>query len=272
VINDYEFQGAVAFLDILGFGARTARVALSEARDTVVGPLLKAVMDAQTIVLRDLLRIPHSPRLEFHYFADSLVLYLPCVPGTVLSTPSRVLDSMVYSCSLVLASGIWLNLPLRGAIAYGDCLVCRDPMYFIGQPFLEAHRLERSQNWAGAALCESAATHLRDDECVRVVEWPVPLKTGHVSMLAVNWPRQSIGPFLREIGTDGQVWPGPTPNWDSCFPVGAEESVAVKRKNTEEFFAAQNPLGPLGPAFGPEQRDLVKYWKEMYFSSRLSSE
>jgi len=267
MLKEEEFEGAVAMLDVLGFGSRTDNVGLEVARDTVVGPLLKATMDAQVIVMGDLQRFPAMPTLHYLYFADTTIVYLPCQPRSILSNAAHVLDSMVYACALLMASSIWMNVPLRGAIAYGKCLVCPDPLYLIGKPFLEAHELERAQNWAGVTLCESAVSNLEENP--RVVEWAVPLKDGRETRLVVNWPRQSLGPYIKHIDSSGNEKPGPTPDWDACF-CSQDESVQIKRRNTIEFFVSENPKGPLGVALGPEQRNLVMHWKQMYAKGKLS--
>jgi len=175
---------------------------------------------------------------------------------------------MVYACNLMMARSVWVNIPIRGAIAYGEFLVSRDPLYFLGRPLLDAHWLESNQEWAGVALCDSAAQYL-DQDVGRLVHWDVPLKRDHVEKhWVVNWPAACLGPCIMATSLPGgepeQCKP---PDWDACFP-DEDEDAQGKRRNTEAFFNANHRFGG-GEMVGPEQRETVKHWREMYAESRL---
>jgi len=266
MLTELEFHGCVATLDMLGFSSRASRRTPSQTVDEMVGPLLHTALLAQVVFESDLEHHVEYSRLDFLYFADTLVLYLPQDPDTIHSTPALVLESMVYTTMLVAATSMWLNIPVRGAIAYGDCVVCRDPLYFVGDAFLESHELEEQQDWAGIVLCDSARKYIAD-ESPRLVEWNVPLKGGVVrSMLAVNWPGAAKRPESFWVGSDPPPQDTETePDWDACFSSSSPD-VAAKKQNTVEFFNASPNHVDVG--VGPEQRESAKNWREFYASRR----
>ena len=125
-IEDFEFTGAVAFLDILGFGTAMAAAEpgrLKEIRDNYIGKLIHAVMTSQMTVQHDLdnyvrlAGIRKAPVLKWVSFADSVVLYLPVEKDRVFSRAEEVIESMIYTCS-------WLSCKFRGAMLNFQSIEC----------------------------------------------------------------------------------------------------------------------------------------------------
>ena len=266
MFEEQRFEGAVAMMDVLGFNSRTKDLDLAEARDTVIGPLFMAAANTQKIVMEDLRRVPVEFPLEYLFFADTVVLYLPCAADTFFDNRSLVLESMVFACSIMTATSIWLNIPLRGAIAYGECIICRNPLYILGKPFLEAHELELKQNWAGVSLCSSAERYWTARFGQQVVSWEIPLKCGPTQRLAVNWPINSARPNIQTIEA-GTIREGPTPDWDSCFSSKSDD-VQQKRRNTIAFFDHHKNVDTVGTTIGPEQRQQVGHWQQRLMQGR----
>jgi hypothetical protein len=171
---------------------------------------------------------------------------------------------MIYTCQLVVARSMWLNVPLRGAISYGECIVSTDPIYYLGRPILEAYELEKRQEWAGVSLCPSAAERVDPESENRIISWDVPVKGGWSSkvfgrgrakdrMFAVDWPAASTGPV-------------PAPDWQECFD-SLHNAVIRKRSETQRFFEIRK-AGPMigGPQFGPVHPDELRRWRELYQS------
>jgi hypothetical protein len=267
MFDEKEFNGAVAVLDVLGFSNRAQGLSLPDARDRLVGPLLCSAAFSKMSIDR-LGRLTEYSPLGVLYFADTLVLYLPVEPGTIHCRPERVLESIIFVCNRMMAHSIWQNIPLRGAIAYGSCLVCHDPLYFLGEPFLEAHSLEKAQEWSGVALCHSSEQYVDESNKVRLVPWEVPLKNGREEKhMVVNWPTAILDMDMPVAvwGSNTEPKPCEKPDWDACFPPG-DESAERKRENTLTFYEAnRGPWG--GEMFGPGQRDAVKNWREIYARS-----
>jgi len=279
MVLEEEFEGAIATLDLMGFIHRAKDMSPGEALDSLIGPLVAAAYTAQKIVNRDLRHhfelfnqskeiSNFSSGIGVQVFADTIILYLPHTNTPPLTSPDMVINSMVYSCSLVLAYSIWLNVPVRGAIAYGKFLICNRPPIALGEPFLEAHELQESQQWAGVSLCKSAELLVQNSNNVsRLKSWPVELcikesqTYPNKNLLVVDWPRNS----WNHIGTlisDGVAESAPSIDWSKCFP-GDSEKIYRLRRNTEAFYLdhIQNAERVLGVEFGPFTKNSTLNWR-----------
>ena len=284
-MTDQAFDGVFAMLDVLGFRHRMDTVPLEDLRDTVVGALISSALTAELLVNHDRSRAGYLSEalLRWAFFSDTVVLWLPSEERRAKSA----LASITYTCQVMLAKAMWLNVPLRGAIAYGRCIVSRDPVYYLGKPILEAHDIEQRQQWAGVVLCKTASELVDDPDSVRAVRWDVPLKSGTYgpgtdpksmlathpktkSMLAVDWPLCSMGPRHKALRADGTQDPddGPSPDWNACFDSETVDVLAKKHATIAFFEDRQRNGGAFGPIFGPEQRDLVRRWHDLYNSER----
>jgi hypothetical protein len=80
------------------------------------------------------------------FFADSIVLWSEGVDDWR--------DFVLQSRKLIAAAFVH-GLPLRGAIAFGDCFIDLQEDAFLGLPLVHAFKVERSQKWLGVALHRS---------------------------------------------------------------------------------------------------------------------
>jgi hypothetical protein len=181
---------------------------------------------------------------------------------SVFSKPETVIESMIYLCSLLISNSLCQNIPLRGAISFGECMVCHDPVYILGKPFMEAHQLETEQMWVGAVLAESAKAHYHDRQ-TDVVDYAVPCKSNgqlmRIRHTSVIWPK-----YLSVSNNEASI------DWDSCFNCSSKDNKIIndahaKKENTKEFFDLhKNASG--GITFRPGQKPSSMGWREMYKS------
>lgn len=69
-------------------------------------------------------------------------------------------DNFLDVCNDLMCRGLEVGLPLRGAIAIGDAALIPDRGIFLGQPIVEAARLESGQRLIGTSFCKSAMAQL----------------------------------------------------------------------------------------------------------------
>jgi hypothetical protein len=89
-------------------------------------------------------------RVGFAWFSDTMLFY------TVKDTDE--------DCRALIETVGWLifstipspHIRIRSAIAYGEMHIDEKNSIYLGPPLIEAHELERQQDWAGGALDESA--------------------------------------------------------------------------------------------------------------------
>lgn len=71
----------------------------------------------------------------------------------------EAIQSLLAGCSHLIATAVDSEIPLRGGVAYGRCVLDRATQTFVGRPLVDAYVTEQSQNWVGAALHRSVTDH-----------------------------------------------------------------------------------------------------------------
>ncbi|OIP92837.1 MAG: hypothetical protein AUK24_01000 [Syntrophaceae bacterium CG2_30_49_12] len=185
----------IAFLDVLGFEALLNRIGL-DALAQRYQELLAAALDpqsesrpwsrAQTIVRGETTPALMCLPIQTAYFSDSLLLWVPYLPGHV--------EEFLYRCSRVFCEALSQGLPVRGAISAGRATLDKERGIYLGLPLIEAVRLENKANWVGVSLAASWKS-----ETLRIPVPPdmvfiydPPLKEGSDALfsgLVLDWPR-----------------------------------------------------------------------------------
>ncbi len=126
--------------------------------------------------------------LRFAYFSDSKLLWAPSHHNCVAP--------FLHRCLNVFCKALSLGVPLRGAITAGDLVLHKKSNVYLGQPLVEAARLEQSQEWLGVSLGVSVRSErLRlPFSPFQVMLWEAPLKAGREGALlsgsVLDWPRR----------------------------------------------------------------------------------
>lgn len=69
-------------------------------------------------------------------------------------------DNFLEVCNDIMCRGLEVGLPLRGAIAIGDAVLDRERSIYLGQPVVEAARLEGGQRLIGTSFCLSTTAQI----------------------------------------------------------------------------------------------------------------
>lgn len=146
-------------------------------------------------------KLRDQKRLGIGWFSDTVLLY------TLEDTDENVRDLIQTVGWLLFETTMSLDWTrVRGAIAHGEVYVDPDASIFVGKPIIEAFQLEKEQQWSGCAVAPSGEDRLRQivrEEELRtdllpfdkrhimpglwLTRYPVPLKKGRNSLLAVDW-------------------------------------------------------------------------------------
>jgi hypothetical protein len=98
-------------------------------------------------------------------------------------------DNFLDVCNELMCRGMEVGLPLRGAIAVGDAILDPEGRIFLGQPIIDAARLERGQAMISTSFCKSVTNqiiprryslqfdqHIKDNSLPQwsnsVLDWP----------------------------------------------------------------------------------------------------
>ena len=161
----------VAFLDIMGFKDMVARH--FSAIEEKLTDLSKFISDA----------IQEDEDYQHMIFSDSIIIY-------VSASKKNAFHSLLEKVGKIVEKSISLGLPIKGAIAKGECTVCMGiKPFFFGQPIIDAYTLEESVILYGVVLhntVEELAEKERENGKL-VFDYKVPLKGGASKHYILSW-------------------------------------------------------------------------------------
>lgn len=162
------------------------------------------------------------------WFSDTILLY------TLADTDDAVRQILAAIGWLIFETMLSYSPSVRSGIAYGRAYMDSENDRYVGQPIIDAYRLEADQQWSGGALTQSAVERVppqaRDGEYADwwVTPYSVPMKQGAFDTLAIEW---TLG--IHEPGYDvpwsTDIAEPTEQDWES------RPSVCQKWQNTREF-------------------------------------
>lgn len=99
-------------------------------------------------------------------------------------------DRFLDACNTLICRALQSDLPLRGAIAFGPAILEPERRVFLGQPLIDAARLEKNQRFIGAGFTPSFLTQIVPDRYK--VPFAAQVKKGgeeYYAGYALDWPR-----------------------------------------------------------------------------------
>jgi hypothetical protein len=177
----------VCLLDVLGFEAKLAAVGLNSLR-AKYDALVQCVKDKTGGVVG--IDLPDGPAVTtvyigHAYFSDTILFWMRYEPIKAQFF-TRVMADLV-------CNGLELGLPLRGSIAVGEAVLDGESGVFLGQPLVEAARVEKEQRWIGVSFGPS----LRPPDFYRFYPFMVQQYRSHykdtagvlATGMVLDWPR-----------------------------------------------------------------------------------
>lgn len=177
----------VALFDILGFEQKLASIGLTEmlARYEALIDIVNYRKDQIKLVFEDrgCTEAPYWSdngdvfifnKTHGAYASDSILLWAestwPAARGKSLDACKQLdadaangweylpipCDNFLDVCNDLICRSLEVGLPLRGGISMGEAVLDQGKNIFLGQPIVEAARLEKGQRFIGASFCKSA--------------------------------------------------------------------------------------------------------------------
>ncbi len=182
----------LTLFDVLGFSDRVSRDGVAKTLATYKDLIETAVLEPARRCLGTVL----TPQgrvmslfvlpVRYAYFSDTILLWVPLQQVFAAAFVTRCADLMCHA--------LRKEVPLRGAISLGEAVMHKASNTYLGEPLIEAARLEKGQNWVGLALGESAMwpQFIAELDGLSIIEYPAPMKekyAKHASPVVVDWPR-----------------------------------------------------------------------------------
>lgn len=194
-----EHRRMIAVCDILGFTHQLESTPLQQ----VVSSHLKHFTRALAFAVHQrksadnaisLAALREQQRVGIAWFSDTVLIYSL---GDSDEDCRRVIETVAW---LLFVTMFESTTRIRAGIGYGELYVDVANEVFVGPAIVDAHKLERAQEWAGGALSESAAKRIPPavaGDWKRYFSWyllpyRLPLKRqqgGRRDGLAVDWTR-----------------------------------------------------------------------------------
>jgi hypothetical protein len=196
--DEEEGEYFIALFDVLGFSDLQKEIGLtkihSQYKDLINDVVLKD-LDKNPLAMT-LVNINFRPALvaaridiKYAYFSDTIILWARQV--------KFLLPLFIDRCSEFLIKAIEIGLPLRGAISIGKAVMDKQSGIFIGEPIVEAARLESAQDWIGITFGNSVHSLPVDNNSFKFTEilfnyekHMKPEKKALNSMISVDWARK----------------------------------------------------------------------------------
>lgn len=184
---------AIALFDVLGFSDLHNNLG-TEKLYTIYEELIeKAIIEKTKEGIKFLganregLFVIGNLEIRYVYFSDTIILW------TVYQ--EELFPFFATICSEFMVDAIIIGLPLRGAMVVGDAIMNRDKGIFIGEPIIEAARLEKAQNWIGLTFGTSFNTINIHEAMINFtdiqINYIAQMKEGSESInsrIVLDWP------------------------------------------------------------------------------------
>lgn len=179
----------IALFDILGFSNKLYNNSFREVFN-IYTQLLENTIKRNEIWSFDLvpideMRVPAILRLKVEsvVFSDSVIAWVPMKQGFA--------NPFIKWCCDFICEGLSMELPIRGAISAGDVILDKDKGFYLGKPIVEAHNLEKNQDWIGMAFSHQATWPplIADISPRLLMEYQIPIKKGNITPISPDWPR-----------------------------------------------------------------------------------
>lgn len=174
----------VAFFDILGFKDRIMR----SSHQDIYKDLENLHSEFDLIQTQNVLD-EFDTGVHFVNFSDSFAIF----------SKSNSIEDFSAFCYITAHSFIKileLNIPVKGAVAYGLCSVNKENRIFFGQPIIDAFQLEEDLNYLGIVCHHTFTKYLEDfnGDKTKLVslnkmlkEHKTPLKSGIITHTNIAW-------------------------------------------------------------------------------------
>ena len=135
----------VALFDVLGFSARLRSSGL-EIVHRDYQTLVERVVTKEPLRCIGAMKSPgetgrvpaiYSADVRYTYFSDTILLWMPLVPLFVGPFTQR--------CADLVCEALRMGIPLRGALSLGEAVMHKKTGTYIGEPLVEAARLEAAR-------------------------------------------------------------------------------------------------------------------------------
>jgi adenylate kinase family enzyme len=186
-------QYAIALFDVLGFSNLHKNLGTEKLytiyEELIDNAIIEKTKDGIKFLgaTREGIFVVGNLEIRYVYFSDTIILW------TIYR--EEFFPFFVTICSEFIVDAIITGLPLRGAMTVGNAIMDRDKGIFLGEPIIEAARLEKAQNWIGLTFGTSFNTMNFHEAMINFtdiqINYVAQMKEGWESInsrIVLDWP------------------------------------------------------------------------------------
>lgn len=136
------------------------------------------------------------------YYLDSEIMTISFSDSIILisKTDTRAcFDLITFASGLLFFNAIEKNIPLKGAISYGELSVNRSKQIYFGQPLIDSYILHDELKYYGIVAHHSIEKYINDNHGNLIteelyLECSTPFKSGTITHKNINWLSHHVGP------------------------------------------------------------------------------
>lgn len=222
-------KALVAVCDILGFSNLITHTSFYELENIHIPNLEKIYQGSIPGVKKDS-ETQDNDKVGFAIFSDTILVYsltddeygLNAVKNTVLRLVAQYFR--------------WPHYRMRAGIDYGEFYADPEHNIYVGKALIEAHALEKKQEWCGVAFTKAAEKRINEiipiNRQFSLISYDVPVKNNTFEKhLVINWTRNHA-PIDQEYG-----WLRKDDDLPNSLPDEEKKKIDKKLENTEKFHA-----------------------------------
>lgn len=127
-----------------------------------------------------------APKIELLVFADSIILYVILDKEThpiFEFSPVYQIDLLTWAAKYIFTRMLNHEVLLRGSMGFGECLITKRPIAYLGNTIIEVHTVEAIQQWGGLTYAPSAERLIRKSKGNHhgIVNYKTPFKNDEKS-------------------------------------------------------------------------------------------
>ncbi len=119
-------------------------------------------------------------------FADTIILYVIIGKKThpiFEIIPVYQIDLLTWAARYLFTHMLNHEVLLRGSMGFGECLITKKPIAYLGSTIIEVHSVESIQQWGGLTYAPSAAKLLKESKGIHhgIINHKTPFKDDNKS-------------------------------------------------------------------------------------------
>jgi hypothetical protein len=195
----------VAFLDIMGFKDRLQRDGHEKVKEMFesLRPTIEDIKRSKKVIYAKQVKLTNansaiddlSSLIYPVTFSDSIILF-----SKDKSDDSAI--EIIVNAALIMSEALKNEIPMKGAIAFGEMTVDKTNLLYFGTPLIDAYELHKELQIYGVILHHTAQKQLNELTRAQTLSglfagsYSVPMKSGAIEHNLVNWVLYTKNPLV----------------------------------------------------------------------------